>query len=193
MIDREKYLERKRAYYIRNRAAWAEYAEKNKLKIKAYKKEYRAKNQAKIKKWRTENMARVSEKRRKYNQANKARAAEYIRNRLRTSVETRLRSNLRARIKCALFRKSKSGRTEELVGCSFEFLKFWLESKWKPGMSWENYGLKGWHIDHIRPLASFDLTDDAQQRLACHFLNLQPLWAFENQSKGDRIQQALPP
>jgi hypothetical protein len=53
-------------------------------------------------------------------------------------------------------------------------------------MTWENYG-PVWHVDHIRPCASFDLTDPAQQRECFHFSNLQPLFAAENLAKGDKI------
>ena len=57
-------------------------------------------------------------------------------------------------------------------------------------MSWENYGRKGWHIDHIRPLASFDLTDVEQRRIAFHHTNLQPLWASDNCGKVGRYGAA---
>lgn len=59
-------------------------------------------------------------------------------------------------------------------------------------MSLENWG--EWHVDHIRPLASFDLEDSADLAMACHYTNLQPLWAKENLAKGNRIslQQMLP-
>jgi hypothetical protein len=72
----------------------------------------------------------------------------------------------------------------QLLGCTVNELAEYLESKFLPGMSWENRKL--WHIDHIRPLASFDLTDPAQQRLAFHYANLQPLWARDNIRKGRR-------
>jgi hypothetical protein len=47
-------------------------------------------------------------------------------------------------------------------------------------MSWDNWSLKGWHIDHIRPISSFDLSDPAQQKECFHYSNLQPLWAIDN-------------
>ena len=61
----------------------------------------------------------------------------------------------------------------------------WLEARFTPGMTWDNYG--EWHIDHVRPLASFDLTDVEQCKAACHYSNLQPLRARDNMAKGDRF------
>ena len=58
-----------------------------------------------------------------------------------------------------------------------------LESKFRDGMTWENYG-PFWHVDHIRPWASFDLSDPSQQKLCFHWTNLQPLLATENLAKG---------
>jgi hypothetical protein len=56
-------------------------------------------------------------------------------------------------------------------------------------MNWENWGLGigKWHIDHIKPMASFDLADPEQLVAACHFSNQQPLWAEENLRKGARV------
>lgn len=79
----------------------------------------------------------------------------------------------------------KSARTFDLIGCSPTALRSHIESLFLPGMSWDNRAL--WHVDHKKPLASFDLRDPAQQRVAFHFSNLQPLWAKDNQSKGSKI------
>lgn len=74
----------------------------------------------------------------------------------------------------------------ELLGCTRKQFVEHIESLWAEGMNWENYGLHGWHIDHIRPVASFDLLNEAEQRACFHYTNMQPLWALENLSKGDR-------
>jgi hypothetical protein len=85
---------------------------------------------------------------------------------------------------------AKSAKTEELVGCTLIEFRAHIESQWKPGMSWDNYTLDGWHVDHIRPLASFDLADPAQQKAAFHYTNCQPLWAAENLSKNAKWEAA---
>ena len=72
-----------------------------------------------------------------------------------------------------------------LIGCSLEYFIAYLESKFQDGMTLDNYG--EWHIDHIRPCASFDLTDPDQQRQCFHYTNLQPLWAKDNLLKGDKF------
>jgi hypothetical protein len=82
---------------------------------------------------------------------------------------------------------NKSKKTQELLGCCSTELKLYLEQKFKDGMSWENYGLYGWHVDHIIPCASFDLTDLEQQKKCFHYTNLQPLWAEENLEKGSKV------
>jgi hypothetical protein len=58
-------------------------------------------------------------------------------------------------------------------------------------MSWSNWSLKGWHIDHIKALSKFDLTNREQLLEACHYTNLQPLWAAENMSKGSSQSSGL--
>lgn len=80
--------------------------------------------------------------------------------------------------------KAKTGSAVRELGCSIEELILWLESQFQPEMSWKNYGL--WHIDHRKPLSSFDLTKMDQVKVACHWSNLQPLWALDNLSKGAR-------
>ena len=83
----------------------------------------------------------------------------------------------------------KAARTEELLGCTVEAARAHLEAQFLPGMSWENHGQ--WHIDHIRPAASFgDHTMLKVQQACHHFTNLQPLWAEDNIRKSDKWEPA---
>jgi hypothetical protein len=75
---------------------------------------------------------------------------------------------------------------KRLICCDSKFLIKWLEFQWKDDMNWENYGSK-WHIDHIIPINQFDLTKKIDQKICFHWRNLQPLYAFDNISKSDKI------
>lgn len=103
---------------------------------------------------------------------------------LKWTTTDRIVHRARTRIQCAVARQStrKYQRTVTLLGCTPDQLIVHLEARFKPGMSWDNRGL--WHIDHIKPCASFDLADPEQQKVCFHYTNLQPLWAGENMKKG---------
>ena len=96
-------------------------------------------------------------------------------------------NRLRQRLCKAIDGNYKAGSAVNDLGCTVEQLKQHLESKFSPGMSWDNWRIDGWHIDHIKPLASFDLTDRKQFLEACNYTNLQPLWATDNLRKGDTV------
>jgi hypothetical protein len=81
----------------------------------------------------------------------------------------------------------KSAKTLELLSCTVDQLQTFLEAEFTDGMTWENYG--EWHIDHIRPCASFNLEDPEEQKKCFHWTNLQPLWARDNIMKGDRWEE----
>lgn len=100
------------------------------------------------------------------------------------SDSARIAKNLRKRVYNAFKRSSarKYGKTRDLIGCSGKELVEYISSKFLPGMTLENYG--EWHIDHIKPVASFDLRDQDQCRQCFGFRNLQPLWRHDNLSKG---------
>jgi len=108
----------------------------------------------------------------------------YMAERAGNDVDFKLRGVLRARVRAAVTRGGgeKSRRTMKLVGCSVPKLRQHLEAQFTEGMTWDNHG--EWHIDHIKPCASFDLTDAEQQRECFNYTNLQPLWARDNLSKG---------
>jgi hypothetical protein len=97
----------------------------------------------------------------------------------------KIADNLRSRLHGAL-KLQLAGKKVSAIdcGCTMDFLVKYLEQRFKPGMTWDNYGLYGWHIDHILPCASFDLTKKLEQKKCCHYTNLQPMWAKDNLSKG---------
>jgi hypothetical protein len=107
------------------------------------------------------------------------------------NITCKLGNLLRTRIWIALKIQGlkKNHSTMEITGCSKEELIEHLESQFSDGMTWENWSLNGWHIDHIRPVSSFDLSDPAQVKECFHYSNLQPLWAIDNLKKSDSWEQ----
>ena len=121
-----------------------------------------------------------------YKEKRRAYMLEYQRKRRKEPLFNAVK-NLRRRILNFIHGKDKSAKSMELLGCDLVGLKAHLEGLFRDGMTWENYGLKGWHIDHKVLCGSFDLLDPAQQRACFHFTNLQPLWWHENLTKGDSV------
>jgi len=158
---RENQTERKK----KNIARRKKFAQKNPDKIKEYGKKYRNKNRSKV----------LESKRKWYTKSYK--------NNLQYKLGNLLRCRLWRALKDQDLKKDQS--TIELLGCSKEELITHLESQFQTGMSWGNWSLNGWHIDHIRPVSSFDLSDPAQVQECFHFSNLQPLWAIDNIKKSD--------
>lgn len=115
----------------------------------------------------------------------KTRRSKLRAERRKTDESYRIADNYRRRINLALKGVGvKIGSTTKLLGCSIDKLKEHLEAQFEPWMTWENYGIKGWHIDHIRPCSSFDLTKEKEQRKCFHYTNLAPLLWKDNISKG---------
>jgi hypothetical protein len=123
--------------------------------------------------WRKENREKINKN-----------YLEYEKKRKLIDPEFKLLATLRSRLSNAVKQQNstKNNTTIELLGCTVSFLKEFLETKFKEGMKWENHG--EWHIDHIKPCASFNLLDEEEQKICFHYTNLQPLWALENLSKG---------
>lgn len=114
---------------------------------------------------------------------------EYERRQRETNIQRRLSKNLRHRLRKAMLGETRGVSAVRDLGMSIPMFRKYIESRFQPDMSWENYGK--WHLDHIQPLASFDLTDADQARAACHYSNIQPLWAEENQRKWCHPPDAL--
>lgn len=144
----------------------------------------------KQKEWRSKNFTKLTNKHSNYYQQNKIKLNEYNssykKNRISKDPKYKLTRLLRSRLNGAIKKGYKSGSAVKDLGCSIEFLKQYLESKFQPGMSWGNQG--DWHIDHIIPLSNFELTNKEELLKACNYTNLQPLWAIDNLKKGHRIE-----
>lgn len=119
----------------------------------------------------------------------KARTRVVLKARYKNDISYKISVLLRGRVKIAVNSQGTSRfyKYDEYIGCSPEILIQYIKSKFKTGMTWENHGQFGWHIDHKRPCASFDLTDPIQQRQCFHYTNLQPLWWKENILKGAKL------
>lgn len=132
------------------------------------------------------NPKKVLKENKKWRNRNK----NYVSDRYKTDINFKLRRLFRCRIKYAIKKGSNAKKaygTEKLIGCTFQEAREHIEKQFKVGMTWENHGRYGWHIDHIIPCASFDLTDIEQQKKCFNYTNLQPLWAEENIAKGARL------
>jgi hypothetical protein len=162
-----------------------DYYLKNAYKLKNTTSEFRNNNPDYMKNWRKNNAEKVKNHKINWYSKNRDKINENERNRRKCDIEYKIKKNLRRRVNQAITRNCKSISTIELLGCSvYDFLKY-IESKFMCGMSWDNYGQ--WHIDHIIPCSSFDLTNIEQQMQCFHYSNLQPLWAKDNLSKSDKI------
>jgi len=128
-----------------------------------------------------------SEKYREYYNKNREKKIKSVTDRINNNINARIASRMRSRLSVAIRGMQKSGSAIRDLGCTIVELKKYLEQMFNHGMTWENYG--DWHIDHIRPLSSFDLTDRDQFLEACNYTNLQPLWAKDNLKKGARYDE----
>jgi hypothetical protein len=178
---RKSSAERCRRHYLTNK-------EERTAKQHAYYQAHKAERIAYERAYNKEHQEQIAAYNRAYSQQHRERAAEYRRERLRNSPQLRLDHSMARGIWQGL-RKHKSGcHWENLIGYSLEDLMKHLEAHFRPGMTWENYGYRGWHIDHIRPRSTFRFAspDDSEFRECWALDNLQPLWAKDNIRKGDR-------
>lgn len=213
--NKEKKQAQAKKYYLKNKKTYSEnnkkYYLKNREKLLEKHKEYwwshREKQIANNKIWRNKNIDKIRKKSRERYRENKDSALSYqkeyrknpenrekIRRRVniynltyRKLPHVKVAYSIRDRVRRALGKKRKTGSAVKDLGCSVDFLIKYIESLWQPGMSWENHSQKGWHIDHKKPIASFDLTDRKQFLEAVNYTNLQPLWSCDNLSKGAKI------
>ena len=193
ILHKQKILKKKRIYNKIHREEISEqrkvYYQQNKERFKQLHEKYYLENKRKIQKYTCKYYNSHKQEVREYNQKyymtnrdviNKKRNI-YFKNRKKKDPKFKIMCNLRSRISEVL-KADKSKSTMKLVGCSIEFLKRYLESKFKKRMTWKNYSK--WHIDHIKPCVSFNLSKLSEQKKCFNYRNLQPLWAKENLEKN---------
>lgn len=165
------------------------YYEKNKEKIKEYKELHKKSKQEYDQSYRKNNQSSIQLKDKTYYANNKEtikkRVSEWQKKQAKES-HYRITKSLRDRLRKAIKNGQKNGSAIKDLGCSIEEFKKYLETLFDINMSWDNHGFDGWHIDHIKPLCTFDLTNIEEFKKACHYSNLQPLWATENLAKAKK-------
>lgn len=174
------YIEHKEKIRENNRVASNRYYHKNKtkkLEYRKYHKEYK-KEYDRVRREKLKNIIRLKK-------------TKYHNIKYKTDIGYRLVSVLRSRLCSAIKHKSKKGSFIRDMGCSIPELKIHLESKFGDGMTWDNWGRIGWHIDHIIPLSKFNLNNRDEFLTACNYKNLQPLWAEENRIKSNKISNFI--
>ena len=197
-IKKLKQVEYSRKYYLKNsekiKNRVKEYRANNPELIKECKKKHYIENSEhliiKAKNYYAKNTDIINTKHKEYVAKNsetiKNYQKDYKRNRRNTDPIFKMVCNLRSRIQIALKSQgaTKDISSKELFGADQEFVWKHLESQFKEGMTRENNNRKGWHIDHIKPMNSFDLNDPEQLKECCHYSNLKPLWWIENLQKS---------
>ena len=164
----------------------------NPEKMKAILHAWYLKNTEKVKKqtrdWHAANPERSKSTSAEYRKRNKekiqARNTKNQKRRYHEDENFRIAHILRARLTSSAIKGSaKAGSFVRDLGCSIPEFRDHLEKQFQPGMVGENHTPYGWHIDHIIPLNTFDLTDRKQFLKAAHYTNSRPLWASENFSR----------
>ena len=148
--------------------------DKNKERLCRQSREFYAENREHVLQLAKDNKDSINVTRRKYTKRKR-----------REDPEFRIKCVLKARIS-SLIGGRKNASTADLIGCSSRYIIEHLEGLFVTNMSWDNYGLKGWHVDHRKPCDAFNLLEPEDQRLCFNWRNLQPLWAPENLSKSNK-------
>ena len=208
-----KNAEKFKEYYLKNAEKIKAYSKELRLqnpeKIKAYMKEYRLQKAEEIGAWQKEYNLKNAEKIKAYQRAyqkeydlqsaeeikayqkayQKAYLKQYAKKRRQRDPNFRLIGNIRARITsyCRNIQIEKNFRTINALGCTAQEFKEHLERLFQMGMTWENYGLGGWVVDHIKPISLAKTSDEVY--LLNHYTNLQPMWERDNLVKSNKYDE----
>lgn len=143
--------------------------------------------------YRLRNKEKLTESKKRYVAANRKlvtkRKRDWKKRKLQTDPRFRIQNNLRATFRSALKHGYKYSSIFDILGCSLDEFKLYIESLWSEGMTWENWGMGDdkWHIDHIIPVSVFDMMDFEEQKRCWNYTNLRPLWQKDNLEKSDKL------
>jgi len=195
--NREARLAAQKEYYLQNKEQRQEYNRQyhaaTKEKQAPRKQQYRKDNAEKLKAscadWYSKNADYAKARAKEYREANKEKMLEwskqYRAEREKSDPVFKLTRRLRSLIylKISTGGYTKRSKTNDILGCTFDEFKTYIEGKFHSGMSWDNYGQ--WHLDHIVPVASAQTEEDVIR--LNHHTNFQPLWAIDNLKKGRKV------
>ena len=166
-------------------------SECEKERIRLYRLQHPDKVKKTKRKWIDNNPEKVKEGKRRWNGDNPDKVKGYKKknHKLRKQTDPFYRSICNLRKRTAKYLKQLGVKKDSsmfiMVGCTPQEFRVYLEGKFLEGMSWDNYGINGWHIDHIIPISSANTLEEVKK--LCHHTNFQPLWAEDNIKKGDKI------
>jgi flagellar biosynthesis GTPase FlhF len=198
--NRERIITRSAAYYVSNRDEILkkkskynkDHSKEISVKRAAYYVKHKEAMNARSRLYYKNNRIRLSALNKEYAQLHKDGRRVYLARKMKTDINYKISCNLRTRLSRAMVNGQKTGSAVADLGCSIIEFKAHLETMFYnnivtgEAMTWHNYGLYGWHIDHVIPLSSFNLKDEMQFLSANHYTNLQPLWAKDNLIKSDK-------
>ena len=160
-------------------------------------KKWRKNNKDWWKNYRQTDVWKINNKRYEAGEASKKRYERYRKSekfkevvkKYRSKEDVKIRLKIRGNIS-KIFRRleiTKDKTSFKYLGCTIQTFKKHIEGQFKPGMSWENHGVHGWHFDHIIPVASFNLNLKSEREKCNNYKNFQPMWAIENIRKSNKV------
>lgn len=158
------------------------YHRDNKERSKAYRESHKEKTLNTGRAWAIKNKEKLQRYRARYYVENKAKLEANKRYKYNNDIPLRAIHNLSQRMRkaCVAQNTISAIHTEKELGCTKEYFTTHIESLFVEGMSWDNYGYYGWHIDHIKGCSTFDLRDPKQRAACFNYRNTRPLWAQDN-------------
>ena len=164
--NKDYVKEQKRGYYLENQA---EFAQKSQERYEA-------------------NKESILQKAREDYQNPEVKARKNVQQKERRRIDPifAMKNNMRSRLSMAVrdYIDCKKNSQVGYLGCDWETFVKHIESKFKDGMAWDNYGKKGWHIDEVIPCAAWDFNNPDHMKACWHWSNRQPMWAKDNMSKN---------